>query len=76
MKAIKFENGKTYGAWQHDFSRTIEKRTECYVWINGCKRLVRETFMDDLDGNKEAIEYVEINGRKFFACCDWAWIQQ
>lgn len=67
---VYFETGKTYGAWNHDFARTIERRTPCYVWINGCKRLTK---MQLIDGN--LVEYVTVNGRKFFALCDWDWIQ-
>lgn len=76
MKTIKFESGKTYGAWQHDLVRTVEKRTECYVWIKGCKRLIREEFLRNLEGELESIEYVIHNGLYYYACCDWDWAQK
>lgn len=41
MTKFKFEAGKTY---QH---RTIERRTACYVWINGEKHKV---YTEKFDG--------------------------
>lgn len=76
MKSIKFEAGKTYGNWNTDLTRTVEKRTPCYVWVKGCKRLVHETSLFDLDGDWEAVEYIEICGTRYYACCDWEWIQK
>lgn len=66
MKRVKFEEGKTYGGWNHGRNLTITKRTDCYVWFDGMKKEVRRVRIDD-----EISEYVVLyDGHKVYASCE------
>lgn len=61
----KFEVGKTYGAYNHSMTQTVERRTECFVWINGIKKRVDHR---DIDG--ELVEVVRYAEKSIFAECE------
>ena len=66
MKRVRFEEGKTYGGWNHGQKFTVTKRTRFYVWFNGCKKSIVNI---RIDGN--LVESIIVGGsHRIYSLCE------
>lgn len=73
--AAKFEAGKNYINNSTTAVKTIERRTACYVWVDGKKLKVVPFYMPGFneDGSAAYVESFKFGAIRYCACCECAW---